>query len=190
MLCQAMEEIKKMLHLTLCWLLCDVSHCMTKPTNWTVRPAKTQISLGIRPVWSESSLCAQWVAMDPSFLHADSEHSDQTGWMPRLIWVFAGHTCHFVGFVMRRFMFVKKTYMCVSAISRLLYTDYFGVFQVLSVWCFASLQSVYCNNPKFSDRQAWANGEDPDQRAPRGEVWSGFALFAILYAFIGLITLW
>ena len=39
----------------------------------TVRPAKTQISLGIRPVWSESSLCAQWVAKDPSFLHADSE---------------------------------------------------------------------------------------------------------------------
>ena len=29
-----------------------------------VRPAKTQISLGIRPVWSESLLCAQWVAKD------------------------------------------------------------------------------------------------------------------------------
>ena len=58
----------------------------------SVRPAKTQISLGIRPVWSESSLCAQWVAKDPSFLHADSEDSDQTGRMPRLIWVFAGRT--------------------------------------------------------------------------------------------------
>ena len=44
-----------------------------------VHPVKTQISLGIRPVWSESSLCAQWVAKDPSFLHADSEDSDQTG---------------------------------------------------------------------------------------------------------------
>ena len=44
------------------------------------------------PVWSESSLCAQWVAKDPSFLHADSEDSDQTGRMPRLIWVFAGRT--------------------------------------------------------------------------------------------------
>ena len=32
---------------------------------------------------------------------AHSEDSDQTGWMPRLIWVFAGRTCHFVGFVMR-----------------------------------------------------------------------------------------
>ena len=55
-----------------------------------VRPAKTQISLGIRSVWPESSLSIQWVAKDPSFLHADSEDSDQTGRMPRLIWVFAG----------------------------------------------------------------------------------------------------
>ena len=45
----------------------------------TVRPAKTQISLGIRPVCSESSSCAQWVAKDRSFLNADSEDSDQTG---------------------------------------------------------------------------------------------------------------
>ena len=38
--------------------------------------------------WSDQfSLCAQWVAKDPSFLHADSEDPDQTGWMPRLIWL-------------------------------------------------------------------------------------------------------
>ena len=54
----------------------------------SVRQAKTQVSLGFRPVWTESSLCAQWVAKDPRFLHADSEDSDQAG-MPRLIWVFA-----------------------------------------------------------------------------------------------------
>ena len=58
----------------------------------SVRPAKTQISLGIRPVWSESLLCAHWVAKDPGFLHADSEDSDQTWLMPRLIWVSAWHT--------------------------------------------------------------------------------------------------
>ena len=57
-----------------------------KTNKVIVRPAKTQICLGIRPVWSESSLCAYWVAKDPSFLHADSEDSDQTG----RIWVFAG----------------------------------------------------------------------------------------------------
>ena len=69
----------------------NVSHLVTKPTKW-LRPAKTQISLGIRPVWSESLLCVQWVAKDPGFLHVDSEDSDQTGRMPRLIWVFAVRT--------------------------------------------------------------------------------------------------
>ena len=52
-----------------------------KTNKMNVRPAKTQIRLGIRPVWSESLLCAQWVAKDPSFLQADSEDSDQTGRM-------------------------------------------------------------------------------------------------------------
>ena len=47
-----------------------------KPNKMTVRPAKTQISLGICPVWSESSLCVQWVVKDLSFLHTDSEDSD------------------------------------------------------------------------------------------------------------------
>ena len=86
---------------------------MIKETNWneprhdktnkmSVRPAKTQISLGIRPVWSESLLCTQWVAKDPSFLHVDSEDSDQTGRMSRLIWVFAGRTATLLVFVMAR----------------------------------------------------------------------------------------
>ena len=44
----------------------------------SVRPAKTQISLGIRPVWSESSLCDQWVTKDPVILHAISE--DWSDW--------------------------------------------------------------------------------------------------------------
>ena len=32
-----------------------------------------EIRLGTCPVWSEFLLCAQWVAKDPNFLHADSE---------------------------------------------------------------------------------------------------------------------
>ena len=63
-----------------------------KTNKMSVRQAKTQISLGIRPVWSKSSMCAQSKTKDPKFLHADSEDSDQTGRMPRLIWVFAGRT--------------------------------------------------------------------------------------------------
>ena len=64
-----------------------------KTNKVSVRPAKTQISLGIRPVWSESSLSA-WRKLGSLATHwAHSEGSDQTGRMPRLIWVFAGHTC-------------------------------------------------------------------------------------------------
>ena len=71
-----------------------------KTNKMTARPAKTRISLGIRPVSSESLLCAQWVAKDPSFLHAGSEDPDQD-WVDAqadlsLRWA---HT-HFVGFVM------------------------------------------------------------------------------------------
>ena len=82
---------------------------LDKTNKVTVRPAKTQISLVICPAWSESSLCAQWVAKDPPFLHVDSEDSDQIGQMPSLIWVFAGRTCHFVGFVMRRLNWTKNS---------------------------------------------------------------------------------
>ena len=64
-----------------------MSHEMTKPTKYVCAQRRLRC-----PVWSESSLCAQWVAKDPSFLHADSEDSDQTGWMPRLIRVFTGRT--------------------------------------------------------------------------------------------------
>ena len=56
----------------------------------SVRPAKTQISLGKRPIWSESSLSAWRKLGSLAIRWAHSEDSDQTGRMPRLIWVFAG----------------------------------------------------------------------------------------------------
>ena len=94
---------------TLCLGSIEMSRFMTKPTKWPLRPAKTRISLGIRPDWSDSLLCTHWV---------DSEDSDQTGRMPRLIWVFAGGTGHFVGFVMRWLKWTllegQKKYTCVS----------------------------------------------------------------------------
>ena len=68
----------------------------------------------LRSAWAsaqsdqESSLSAQWVAKDPSFHNADSEDSDQTGQMPRLIWVFARMICHFIGFVMRRLNYLPE----------------------------------------------------------------------------------
>ena len=72
-----------------------------KPTIWRVRPAKTQISLGIRPVWSESSLCVQLVDKDPIFLHADSQDSDrlchEKTCLEGLRQKLAGRKAHFVG---------------------------------------------------------------------------------------------
>ena len=73
---------------------------MTKPAKWPVRPAKTQISLGIRPIWSASSL-STWRNLGFLASHwAHSEDSDLTGRVSRPIRVFTGPTCHFVGFAM------------------------------------------------------------------------------------------
>ena len=86
-----------------CWLLIRPKkylNRMTKPTNWLCTQQR------VRSAWAstqsdQSLLWDQWVAKDPCFLYADSAGSDQTGWMPRLIWVFAGRTCYFDGFVRR-----------------------------------------------------------------------------------------
>ena len=73
----------------------------------SVYHAKIQIGLGIRPVWSESSLCALWVAKDPSFLHADSE--DWSDWADAkadlsLRWAHS----QFVGFVISRLIVLES----------------------------------------------------------------------------------
>ena len=50
-----------------------------KPTRWHVCQVKTQISLGICIVWSESFLCTLWVAKDLTFLQVESE--DWSDWV-------------------------------------------------------------------------------------------------------------
>ena len=52
-----------------------LSRLMTKPTMWLCAQRR------LRSAWAsaqsdQSSLCAQWVAMGPRFLHADSEDSE------------------------------------------------------------------------------------------------------------------
>ena len=75
--------------------------CSTHSVNWNepgrsiflrVRLAKTQISLRICAVWSESSQATLWVTKDPKPLQEASEDSGQTMQMRRLICVFAGCT--------------------------------------------------------------------------------------------------
>ena len=58
----------------------------------------------LRSAWAstlsdQSWLCSQWVAYDPSFLHADRE--DWSGWSKSSL---GAH--HFVGFVMRRLIWI------------------------------------------------------------------------------------
>ena len=152
-----------------------------------MRPAKTQISLGICPVWSESLLYAHWVAEDPSFLHADSEDSDQTGRMPRLIWVFAGRTLTLLVLSCRGSNTVHRSRY-----------DHYSVFSNGRLFLFSlyrknlkhsDIQKRCCNHPKIwktrlyhrrmlpKDADGIANSVDPGQTA----AWSGSALFAQAY---------
>ena len=60
-----------------------MSHLTTKPTKW--HAPSEDISARASVQSDQSSLCAQRETKDLSFLHADSEDSDQTGLMPGLI---------------------------------------------------------------------------------------------------------
>ena len=89
-----------------------------KTNKMTVRPSKSHISLGIRPVWSESLLSARRKLGSLATHWAHSEDSDQTGRMRRLIWVVTGRTCHFVDFVMRWLIlhfYRRSNYHCWAA---------------------------------------------------------------------------
>ena len=80
-----------------------MSREMTKPTKWLCAQRRLgsawasaqsdqRISLGIHPVWSESSLSAWRKLGSLATQWAHSGDYDQTGRMPRLIWIFAGRT--------------------------------------------------------------------------------------------------
>ena len=75
------------------WAAPEMSRYPEKCTSWHLRSSKTQISLRIRAVWSESSIGALWVAKGPMLLHADFY---QTVWMRRLVWIFAVRTCQVI----------------------------------------------------------------------------------------------
>ena len=71
----------------------------------TCAPSGDSDQPGHQPVWSESSLfaCRNIGPLTTYWVH--SEDSDQTWWMHRLIWDFAGPTSHFVSFVVQRLRF-------------------------------------------------------------------------------------
>ena len=72
-----------MFNILITFILFYLSRLTIKPTKWHVRPAKTQINLGIRPVWSEFSLSTWEKLKSLAIIRAHSEASDQTGWMSK-----------------------------------------------------------------------------------------------------------
>ena len=176
-----------------------------KTNKMSVRPAKTQIiSLGIRPVWSESSMRAQWVAKNPSFLHANSEDSDQPGWMPRLIWVYAGRTLTLLvlscrGSCFLSFRIIQQFFRCphfLDFYSICLTVQYRKTPKISDTWKFAVITlkveqdgfTLRVIHPK--DAEGIANSVDPDQTALLGALWSGYALFAQACLSKNLGSLW
>ena len=86
---------------TLTWYL---SQCRQN-LQYEVRPAKTQISLRICAVSSESSLIAYAFYSLRAIQRGINKKPYYTGLMVRLSWVFSGHTGLIVGFVVRSFYF-------------------------------------------------------------------------------------
>ena len=119
---------------------------MTKPTKWHVPPVKTQISLGTRPVWSESSLSA-WRKLGSWATHwAHSEDWSDWEYGPAdlsLRWAHAHFTC-----------FVLRWLICYTA----LYTVNFlfkvsGLFYMQLFFYISSC--IYCKQSRsWSDSAA------------------------------------
>ena len=85
-----------------------MSQRTTKPTIRFVRSAKTQICLRIRAVWSESALTACAFYSLQTIQRGMNKKPCHTGWMYRLILVFAGHTGLIMGFVVHWLIYVAN----------------------------------------------------------------------------------
>ena len=115
-----------------------------KTNEMAVCPAKTQLSLGICPVWSESWLSAWWKLGSLATHWAHSEASDQTGWMPRLNWVFAGCTiillvCHEAAQILRAAL-CKKAFIVYILNNKRNFTC---IFNVCFLWTKMTLCKFY-----------------------------------------------
>ena len=94
--------------------------------KWSVRPAETKVSLGIRPVWSESSLSA-WNGPLGRLLPIErTAKTDQTGRMPRLICLRRAHMS-FSWFCHEAAYFLGNVCYCIVTID--CWTIYFMALQ-------------------------------------------------------------
>ena len=77
-------------------------------------------------VWSESSLISCALYSRHGLSRGINENPCHTGWVYRLIWVFAGHTGLFVGFVVRLLIYLSET-LCPADTRRLYNVDAAGL---------------------------------------------------------------
>ena len=71
--------------------------------------AQGRLSSAWASIQSDQSSLSAWRNVGSLATHwAHREGSDQTGWMPRQIWAFAGRTGDFAGFVMMRLMYLAS----------------------------------------------------------------------------------
>ena len=67
--------------------------CHDKTNKMACAPSEDSDQPGLPPsLIRVFAVCSMGNSKDPSFLHADSRDPDETGRMPRLIWVFPGRT--------------------------------------------------------------------------------------------------
>ena len=98
----------------------EMSRNVRKRTIGHVRAAKIQISLCNQTVLSQSSIGAFWTDKETACIHANTEDSNQTARMRRLIWFFDGHTSQKVRFLTLRLELFEDVAKC-SKITRTSY---------------------------------------------------------------------
>ena len=109
---------------------------LIKPTIVVFRPAKIQISMGIRPILIRVFLNAQSVAKGTSYLQLTHEKYNSIMLVCRLIWVIAWCRCNFVG--------LSGT---VSSFCMTKLTIWFSTQRILgSAWANLPLTSSYKSN--------------------------------------------
>ena len=120
-----------------------LSQHTTKPTKRFMRPAKTQISLRIRAVWSESLQIACAFYSVQAIQRRINENPCHTEWMYRLIWVFAGYTDLIVGFAVRWLIYLHYSWWRVAAVKRLFLLHYKVVYTFDLLWSLSPFQEFW-----------------------------------------------
>ena len=134
-----------------------------KTNKISVRQLKSQVSLGIRPVWSVFAVCMKkpWV---PSYPLSAREDSNQSGWMPRLIWVFDGRT------VILLVLSCRGSNLCWKAS---------GTWVSSSTWfkCLCILMMIYLQPPSFNQIALWGTCSTLCILCHSYMVWEGYPVY-------------